>query len=84
MAEEDKTEKLGYVDIKMVPTEDHIYIPYQLCPKCNSQVIVSKPPGIAGDVNQWTSDSIVYTCDVCNRVKIITMCKINQYEKRIK
>jgi hypothetical protein len=43
----------------------------QLCPKCNGQGIVSKPPWIAGDVNQWMSDSAAYECDVCNGKKIV-------------
>jgi len=43
----------------------------QLCPKCNGQGTVSKPPWVAGDVNQWTSSESSYTCDVCNGAKVI-------------
>ena len=43
----------------------------QLCPKCNGQGTVSKPPHIAGDVHEWTGSSIAYTCDVCHGAKII-------------
>jgi len=43
----------------------------QLCPKCNGQGIVSKPPGVAGDVDQWTSSATSFTCDVCNGTKVI-------------
>ena len=46
-------------------------IPYQLCPKCNGQGQVSKPPHIAGDVHEWSSSSTVFPCDVCNGSKII-------------
>lgn len=44
---------------------------WQLCPKCNGQGKVSKPPYIAGDINEWVGSSISYVCDVCNGVKII-------------
>jgi hypothetical protein len=43
----------------------------QLCPKCNGQGIVSKPPYIAGDVHEWASASITFTCDVCNGAKVL-------------
>ena len=43
----------------------------QLCPKCNGQGIVSKPPWIAGDVFEWSSTSSVFQCDVCRGGKII-------------
>lgn len=44
---------------------------YQLCPKCNGQGIVSKPPYVAGDVHQWSSTSTSFPCDVCLGQKII-------------
>jgi hypothetical protein len=44
---------------------------WQLCPKCLGQGIVSKPPYIAGDVNNWSSSSTSFVCDVCNGAKII-------------
>jgi hypothetical protein len=44
---------------------------YQLCPKCIGQGIVSKPPYVAGDVNEWLSSESLYTCNVCNGDKII-------------
>lgn len=44
---------------------------YQLCPKCNGQGTVSKPPYVAGDVNQWTSSSTSFQCDVCNGAKVL-------------
>jgi DnaJ-class molecular chaperone len=43
----------------------------QLCPKCNGQGIVTKPPWIAGDVYEWSSTQASYTCDVCNGAKVI-------------
>ena len=48
-------------------------VPYQLCPKCNGQGTVSKPPYIAGDVYEWSSSSCQFQCDVCNGQKIIPM-----------
>lgn len=44
---------------------------YQLCPKCQGQGIVSKPPWVAADVESWTSDRPCHTCDVCNGAKVI-------------
>lgn len=52
------------------------YIPYQLCPKCEGQGIVSRPPWIAGDVYEWSSSATSFTCDVCNGAKIIPMCEV--------
>lgn len=48
-------------------------VPYQLCPKCNGQGTVSKPPYISGDVHQWSSSSCQFQCDVCQGQKIIPM-----------
>lgn len=50
-------------------------VPYQLCPKCQGQGIVSRPSGIPVDVLSWV-DSGPYACDVCNGVKIITQAVI--------
>ena len=44
---------------------------YQLCPKCNGQGIVSKPPYVPDGVDNWTSNATSYTCNVCNGAKII-------------
>lgn len=44
---------------------------YQLCPKCNGQGIVSKPPYVPNGVSEWTSNQSSYVCDVCNGAKII-------------
>jgi len=65
------------------PTTDLILVknavPYQLCPKCNGQGIVSKPPHIAGDVyGRVLSTSASFVCNVCNGMKIIPMCAIQQ------
>jgi len=43
----------------------------QLCPKCNGQGTVSKPPWVAGDVYEWSSTSTSFTCDLCNGAKVI-------------
>ena len=58
-------------------TETVNYVPYQLCPKCQGQGIVSKPPYIAGDIDQWTDSSSSHSCDVCNGAKIIPMFQSN-------
>lgn len=52
-------------------------ISYQLCPKCNGQGIVSKPPYVAGDVYEWSSTQSSFTCDVCNGSKIIPKATID-------
>lgn len=45
---------------------------WQKCPKCDGQGTVSKPPWVAGDVQQWQSSATTgYTCDVCHGAKII-------------
>jgi len=45
---------------------------YQLCPKCNGQGTVSKPPWIDGDIFEWIDSSAGgYICNVCNGAKII-------------
>ena len=44
---------------------------WQICPKCGGQGVMSKPPWIAGDVNEWSSTSCTHICDVCNGSKII-------------
>lgn len=45
---------------------------YQLCPKCNGQGTVSKPPWVDGDVNEWSSGTAGgHFCNVCNGAKII-------------
>lgn len=49
------------------------FVPYQLCPKCNGQGTVQKPPHIGGDVFEWTSTELLYQCDVCFGAKIIPM-----------
>lgn len=52
-------------------------IPYQKCPKCDGQGMLSKPPYIAGDVHQWSASECAFTCDVCNGSKIIPMFSVN-------
>jgi hypothetical protein len=58
-------------------------IPYQLCPKCNGQGTVSKPPYITGDVHQWSSTSSQFQCDVCQGAKIIPMIKSQPQQKEV-
>lgn len=45
---------------------------WQICPKCNGQGTVSKPPYLAGDITEWSSTEVSFQCDVCNGNKIIT------------
>lgn len=46
----------------------------QLCPKCNGQGIVAKPPYVPGDVSEWSATTIAnYVCNVCNGVKVISI-----------
>lgn len=45
------------------------YSQIQLCPKCDGQGYVSRPPWLPGDVTTWTSTQISYLCDVCNGSK---------------
>lgn len=43
----------------------------QLCPKCNGQGIVSKPPYVPGDVNQWIDTEVSHQCNLCNGEMVI-------------
>ncbi len=62
-----------------IPSNTPKYVPYQICPKCNGQGMVSKPPYIAGDVYEWSSSSVApFTCNVCNGAKIIPMHHIQE------
>ena len=56
---------------KVNSMEESVGSHYQLCPKCNGQGSVSKPPYIAGDVNQWSGTAATFVCDVCNGLKIL-------------
>lgn len=51
---------------------------WQLCPKCNGQGSVSKPPYVAGDVNEWTSSATSFVCNVCNGAKVLVKPIISQ------
>jgi hypothetical protein len=42
------------------------------CPVCNGQGLTSRPPWVAGDVNQWiASGTCAYSCRACNGVGVI-------------
>lgn len=56
-----------YKNQPLSPSPNHA----QLCPKCNGQGTVAKPPHVPGDVNEWSSTSAVHVCDVCNGDKLI-------------
>lgn len=45
---------------------------WQLCPKCEGQGQVVKPPYLAAGINEWSSSQISWVCDVCNGAKTIT------------
>ncbi len=57
------------------------YVPYQKCPKCDGQGTVSKPPYIAGDVQQWTGTALGFVCDVCEGKKVIPMFSVESKAK---
>lgn len=68
-----RTFKIESFKNKITKEQQHIFIHYQLCPKCNGQGIVSISPLVAGDVSLSTGSSSQYTCNVCNGQKIIPM-----------
>jgi hypothetical protein len=42
------------------------------CPVCNGQGLVSRPPWLAGDVNQWTDTNTAgYLCRNCSGTGVI-------------
>lgn len=57
---------------------------WQKCPKCDGQGIVSKPPYIAGDQNQWSSTPTSFICDVCQGAKIIPTPDRSKFVEREK
>lgn len=45
---------------------------FQVCPKCDGQGIVSKPPYVPGDIQSWSAANAgPYKCPVCNGNKLI-------------
>lgn len=52
-------------------SERTVATPYQ-CPVCNGTGLVSRPPGMAGDVEDWSStDCVPYTCKACSGTCIV-------------
>lgn len=47
-------------------------VQWQKCPKCDGQGTVSRPPYIAGDVNEWTSSETHFECNLCNGKMVIS------------
>lgn len=45
-------------------------IPHK-CPVCDGAGLVSRPPGVAGDVQTWSSMDAAHTCLPCNGQGII-------------
>lgn len=70
------TVKLSNSSSPVTELNDNNYVPYQLCPKCHGQGIVSKPSYVLPDVLEWTGTAVAYTCDVCGGAKIIPMAKL--------
>jgi len=46
---------------------------WQACPKCSGQGTVSKPPYLAGDINQWSDSVGQHECNVCKGEMIINI-----------
>jgi len=44
---------------------------YQLCPRCNGQKTVSKPPYLSGDIHEWSSTQTSFQCGICKGVGMI-------------
>ncbi len=44
---------------------------WQICPKCNGQGIVCKPPWIPAEVDQWSSTGENHQCNLCNGAMVI-------------
>lgn len=44
---------------------------YQLCPKCQGQGIVSRPPWVPADQLTWCSTQTSHVCDVCHGAKVL-------------
>lgn len=68
------------VNVKMITKAMELYadqfkvlesLSYQKCPKCDGQGIVSKPPHLAGDINEWSSVDPVHQCNLCNGNMVI-------------
>lgn len=74
----DSDEMWQWIEENCLQKQDFDIIPYQLCPKCNGQGQISKPPYIAGDVHEWSSSSYIFPCDVCNGSKIIPQFKLSK------
>jgi hypothetical protein len=57
---------------------------YHLCPLCKGQGIVSKPPWVAGDVDEWVSSNAgPYTCRVCQGAGIIPAPPQNSEDQEV-
>lgn len=46
-------------------------INWQLCPKCEGQGRVTKPPYLAAGINEWASSQLDFECPVCNGKRLI-------------
>lgn len=44
---------------------------WQLCPKCQGQKTVSRPPYLPADVQQWSATQTSWPCDICNGMGLL-------------
>jgi len=49
---------------RIIATLNAPVINVQLCPNCQGQKIVSRPPNVAGDVNEWTTSDAIYPWEI--------------------
>lgn len=61
-------------------TAEESHVPFQCCPKCEGQGIVSKPSWIPQGVDQWAASDPHHQCDVCNGKKVIPMATTLQFQ----
>lgn len=53
---------------------------YQLCPKCDGQKTVSRPPGTPSDVRPRSSWEASYPCDICKGEGVIPRPEIKNMQ----
>lgn len=48
-----------------------------ICPKCQGQGVVSRPPWLPADIQVWNSHNTgPYVCDLCHGLKVVDPHKI--------
>lgn len=73
-----------YTSIVAIPIEqtkseqgETVFGEWQLCPKCNGQGMIEKPPYLAAEETEWISTGVAFTCDVCNGAKVLARPLLN-------